>query len=282
MSDSPIPSIVLMGAGGKMGLRLSANLARTAYPVRHVEVSERGREALAARGISVVDQETAFDGADAVILAIPDKLIGPVSHQIAPRLRSGALLVVLDAAAPHAGEMPDRDDLSIFVTHPCHPPVIHDETAPEAQLDFFGGVHARQHIVCALMRGPEEAYTAGEAIARAIFAPVMRAHRCTVEQMAILEPVLSETVAATCMMVMREAVDEAERRGVPRQAALDFLIGHLKVEIGIAFELFEGARFSDGALQAIERAKVDLFQPDWKKVFEPDAVRASVASIVAR
>ena len=30
-----------------------------------------------------------------------------------------------------------------------------------------------------------------------MFAPVMRAHRVTVEQMAMLEPALSETVVAT-------------------------------------------------------------------------------------
>jgi len=100
-----------------------------------------------------------------------------------------------------------------------------------------------------------------------------------VEQMAILEPVLSETVAATCMKVIREATDEAIRLGVPRQAALDFILGHLKVEIGIVFEMFEGAKFSDGALLAIEKAKRDIFQPDWKKVFDKDAMQRSVAEI---
>lgn len=275
-----LPVITLMGAGGKMGLRLTANLAKSSYPVRHVEVSERGRQALADRGIQVVPQEEALADTDVVILAIPDNLIGRISHDIVPKLKPGAMVMVLDAAAPYAGELPEREDVSYFVTHPCHPPVIGDETTPEAQFDFFGGIHAKQHIVCALAQGPESAYAIGEAIARTIYAPVMNAHRCTVEQIAILEPVLSETVAATCMMIIREATDEAVRRGVPRQAALDFLLGHLKVEIGIAFEMFEGARFSDGALKAIERAKKDIFQPDWKKVFEPEALQASVEEIV--
>jgi hypothetical protein len=146
-------------------------------------------------------------------------------------------------------------------------------------MDFFGGVHAKQHIVCALMQGPEEHYALGEAVARTIFAPVDRAHRCTVEQMAILEPVLSETVGATCMQIIREATDEAVQRGVPRQAALDFILGHLKVEIGIVFEMFPGAKFSDGALKAIGRAKKDIFQPDWRKVFEPEALRKSIDEI---
>lgn len=262
-----------------MGLRLAANLRNSAYDVRHVEISESGVKALAERGIEAVSLEDALSGAEAVVLAVPDRLIGKVAQQIEPQLGPGVMLICLDAAAPYAGEMPDRDDLSYFITHPCHPPVVGDETTPEAQLDFFGGIHAKQHIVCALMQGPEEDYKKGEDLARVIYAPVMRAHRCTVEQIAILEPILSETVAATCMQVIREATDEAIRLGVPRQAAMDFILGHLKVEVGIVFDLFEGAKFSDGALAAIADAKREIFQPDWKKVFGKEALDRSIANI---
>ena len=48
----------------------------------------------------------------------------------------------------------------------------------------------------------------GEEIAKTIWAPVMRSHRVTVEQMAMLEPGLSETVCASLLDVMREAMDE--------------------------------------------------------------------------
>lgn len=272
--------IALVGAGGKMGLRLTDNLLKTDYEVRSVEISEAGQAALRKRGVEPVGLDQALEGAEAVVLAVPDRLIGRIAHQIESKLAPGTLLICLDAAAPHAGQLPDRPDLSYFVTHPCHPPVIGDETVPEAQFDYFGGIHAKQHIVCALMQGPEEHYAEGEKLARAIFAPVMRANRCTVEQIAILEPALSETVGATCVTIIREATEEAIRRGVPRQAAEDFILGHLKVEIGICFEMFEGARFSDGALLAIDKAKKDIFQPDWKKVFEPEAVMRSVQDIV--
>ena len=50
------------------------------------------------------------------------------------------------------------------------------------------------------------------------------------EQLAILEPALSETVGATFALALREATDEAVRRGVPKQAAIDFIIGHLNIE----------------------------------------------------
>lgn len=140
-------------------------------------------------------------------------------------------------------------------------------------------MHARQNIVCSLVQGPEEAYETGERIARAIYAPVIKAHRCTPEQMAILEPVLSETVLGTCLTIVGEAVQEAVRLGVPEEAARDFVLGHMKVELGIVFRLFEGATFSDGAMKAIEEAKRSLFQPDWKKVFERQAWMRSIRNI---
>lgn len=105
---------------------------------------------------------------------------------------------MLDAAAPFAGDLPDRTDLTYFVDHPCHPPVYNDEVELAAKSDFFGGIATKQQIVCSLMQGPEDSYALGEKVACAIYAPVMRAHRVTVEQMAILEPVLSETIGATC------------------------------------------------------------------------------------
>ena len=89
-------------------------------------------------------------------------------------------------------------------------------------------------------------------VARAIYAPVMRSHRVTVDQMAILEPVLSETIGATCVTVIREGMDEAIRRGVPAEAARDFILGHLNVEIAIVFDELENGTFSDGAKKAIE------------------------------
>ncbi len=108
----------------------------------------------------------------------------------------------------------------------------------------------------------------------------MRSHRCTVEQIAILEPALSETVGATLALAMREATDEAVRRGVPRQAAMDFMLGHLNIELAIAFGAFPEGKFSDGALQAIAQAKPLIFRDDWlERIFDPDAVRRSVREI---
>jgi hypothetical protein len=273
--------ITLLGAGGKMGMRITANLQRTDYQVRFVEISDRGKSALAQRGLAATPMAEALEGTEAVILALPDNRIAAVAAEIEPLLKPGVMLVALDIAAPLAGSLPKRTDLTYFVTHPCHPSVFGAETDPRAQQDFFGGTYARQNIVCSLIQGPEEAYAAGEAIARAIYSPVLNSYRCTAEQMAILEPVLSETVLGTCLTIVGEAMQEAVKLGVPEVAAREFLLGHLKVELGIVFKLFEGATFSDGAIRAIEEAKRTLFRPDWKKVFQRDEWMRSIRDITA-
>ena len=272
-------AIALFGAGGKMGFRLASNLKGSRFDVRHVEVSEAGRRRLKSElDVSHVPQEQALAGAEVVILAVPDTAIRKVAALVEPSLEAGTMVIVLDAAAPCAGHLPKRDDLVYFVTHPCHPPIFNDETDMAAKKDYFGGVAARQHIVSALMQGPDSAYTLGEEIAKLIWAPVMRSHRVTVEQMVLLEPGLSETVCATLLDVMREAMDEVIRRGVPRDAARDFLLGHLNVLASVIFEERDGV-FSDACNKAIQFGKPQLMKPDWLRVFEPDEIAASIQRI---
>lgn len=272
-------TIALFGAAGKMGSRISKRLHETdKYTTLYVEAGEAGQARLRERGDEAADPAQAAAAADVLILAIPDKLIGKVAHQIVPQMKSGAMLVLLDPAAPHGGELPEREDITIFVCHPCHPPIVNDETDPEARRDFFGAIKAKQNVVAALMQGPEEDYTLGEEVVRAIFAPVMNVYRVTVEQMAILEPALSETVVLTCMVIMTEAIEEAVKRGVPREAAREFILGHMNVNVGILFKYID-AELSDGAKLAVARAKERIFQPDWKSVFEPENVLAEVKAI---
>jgi hypothetical protein len=271
--------IALFGAGGKMGVRLSRNLAKTDYTVAHVEVSEAGQARLRdAIGAECVVPAVAVQGADVVVLAVPDTAIGKVAAMVVPLVAPGTIVICLDAAAPFAGHLPPRADITYFVTHPCHPPIFNDETDPDAKRDFFGGVAAKQGVVNALMQGPEAHYAVGEAVARAIFAPVVRSHRVTVEQMAMLEPGLSETVVASLLVVMREAMDECVARGVPQAAARDFLLGHMNILAAVIFDEQPGV-FSDACNKAIEFGKPMLMRDDWKKVFEWDEITASIQRI---
>ena len=274
-----VTKIALFGAGGKMGYRLASNLKRSSFEVRHVERSPAGQELVrTGLGLQCIPAGEALAGAEVVILAVPDTAIGNVASSIQGELKSGTMIMTLDAAAPFAGHLPKRDDLSYFVTHPCHPPVFNDETDLDAKRDYFGGIAAKQHIVCSLMQGPESAYALGEQIARVIWAPVMRSHRVTLEQMALLEPGLSETVCATLLVVMREAMDEVVKRGVPPEAARDFLLGHINVLASVIFKEREGL-FSDACNKAIEFGMPALMRPDWKRVLEPDEITASIRRI---
>lgn len=271
--------IALFGAGGKMGVRLSKNLAKSEFEVAHVEVSAGGRARLEAElGVTCLDVDAALEGAEVVILAVPDTLIGQIAADLAPKLKAGVMLMLLDAAAPFAGHLPDRPDLTYFVSHPCHPLIFNDETDPAARRDFFGGAAAKQSITSALMQGPEEAFARGEAVAKAIYAPILRSHRLSLEQMAMLEPGLSETICATLLDVMREAMDETVRRGVPEACARDFLLGHMNILAAVTFKEIPGV-FSDACNKAIQFGKPRLMRDDWIKCLDQEEIAESIRRI---
>lgn len=273
------PKIALFGAGGKMGVRLSKNLLNSRFRVAHVEPGAAGQQRLRDElGLSVVGTDEALQDADVVILAVPDNLIGKISHQIEPQLKPGTMVMVLDAAAPFAGHLPQRADLTYFVAHPCHPPIYNNETTEAARKDYFGGGFAKQSITSALMQGPESAFDLGEELAKTIYAPILNSYRLTVEQMALLEPGLSETVCATLLDVMREAMDETVRRGVPAECARDFLLGHMNILAAVIFKEVPGA-FSDACNKAITFGKPRLMRDDWIKVFEREEIAESIRRI---
>ena len=52
-----------------------------------------------------------------------------------------------------------------------------------------------------------------------------------------------------------------------------------RAEIAIVFQELPNGAFSAGARRAIEKAKTQLFRPDGKNVFEPNAIRQSIFDI---
>lgn len=275
-----VTKVALMGAGGKMGCRITDNLKDNPdYEMSYIEISESGIANLKERGLSVTPQDEALADAEVVILAVPDKLIDKITHDIVPKLKSGTMVIGLDPAAAYAGVMPERDDITYFISHPCHPPLFNDETDLKARTDWFGGVYAKQDMVCALHSGPDDDYAKGEKIAKDMYKPIRHSHRVSVEQMAILEPALVETFTLTCIMAFKEAMERAVEMGVPKDAVRDFLMGHLRVELAIVFG-FAGFSVSDGAKLAAERAREKIFQPDWlDNVMDIENIKRSVAEI---
>lgn len=275
-----VTSVALLGAGGKVGQRIVDQIeGDPTYHLRCVEPAQEGREALASRGIESLPRGAALDGADVVILAVPDDVIGDVSKDVVPAVDAGTVLLLLDPAAAYAGVVPERADIGVVITHPCHPPLFDPERPPAYADDWFGGTgRAAQDIVCALHAGSDAAYQLGEGVARDIFAPVRDVYRLTTEQMALLEPTLAETLSQTLLETIHEGMAEVEALGVPAEAAEAFLLGHLRIQMAVIFGRTDFP-FSDAAQQMSTAARDDLLEEDWKDVLTREYTRESVRQI---
>lgn len=271
--------VTLVGAGGKMGLRLTHNLKNSGYLMSYLEINSSGIEKLNEKGVKVSESEICIPDSDVVILAVPDIALEKVSSEIIPSMKEGALVVTLDPAAALAGKLFRRENISYFITHPAHPSIFNWEPEEAAMKDHFGGNRAKQAIVCALMKGNDDDYKMGEELARTFYAPVSRSHRITAEQMGLLEPALVETLASTCVYVIREGLNEVIKRGVPADAARDFLLGHLRIQMAVLFNELPGAVFSDAANKALQRGLKEFIKEDWKKVFEAGNVMDQINAI---
>lgn len=265
-----------------MGCRLTDNFLRHAqYKLHYLEVSEQGIANLAQRNVKVSTQGEAIAISDVVILALPDVIIGKLSQDIIPLMKPGALVLTLDPAAPIDGVIHNRSDLGYVIAHPCHPSVFNWEPTETAFRDFYGGISAKQSIVVALMNGTEDHYSLGEKVAQDMYMPVDKTYRITLEQMAILEPAMVETLAQTCMEVVKEGFDKIVSLGVPEAAARDFVLGHLRIQIAVLFKEVNGT-FSDAAYKISKRAKPILFKENWQQIFDMDDIKQQVKDITTK
>ena len=274
--------VTILGGGGNMGRRITRTLlGNDSYKLHLVEPGERGRALLADMGLTAEEPDVALEGADVVIFAVPDFIVRHVAADIVPMLAPGTSMLFLDPAALAARRIPQRVDVNCYVTHPTHPPLytLLQEEDSESRADFWGGGLARQSIVFAVAWG-DSGTTAQQVqdLAATMFAPVMRAHRISVEQMAMLEPALSETLTNGCISVIREGMLRVIDAGIPKEAAWDFLMGHFQIGTAIIFEQLDW-RLSEGAQMALEKARGALFKDDWYKIFEPSSIIESVRAI---
>ena len=98
--------VVLLGAGGKMGNRVTSNLKdESSYDISYIEISETGRKNLKDRfGVEATSSYDSLKECDMVVFAVPDILIKKVSADVIPMLKSGATVIGLDPAA-HYGKV---------------------------------------------------------------------------------------------------------------------------------------------------------------------------------
>ncbi|GAA2659574.1 MULTISPECIES: phosphogluconate dehydrogenase C-terminal domain-containing protein [Actinosynnema] len=272
-------TIAVIGAGGKMGMRVSNNLARTSHTVFYSENSEPGQVRVKDAGREVTDTAEAVKDAQVVILAVPDIALGPVSAQVVPQLKSGAIVLTLDPAAAYAGLLTKRDDVEFVVAHPCHPSVFLQRKTPEEVADTFGGIAAAQDVVAAIESGDEAAQAVAAEVIRTMYAPVIDVHWVTVKQLAYLEPTLVETVACMVGALLKEALEETVNTvGVPEPAARAMLLGH--VQVALANTLKGDNPFSDACLIAMDYGRETIVKDDWKKIFNDGELDAVIAKML--
>jgi hypothetical protein len=260
-------TVAVIGAGGKMGQRISNNLARSDYRALYAENSPKGREVVTGLGRDLTEAHEAAAQADVVILAVPDILLGRISADIVPTMKHGAILLTLDPAAAYANLLYRRDGIAYAVAHPCHPSVFLERTTQEQHADTFGGIAAPQDVVAAFEDGDEAARNLAEAVVRVAYGPVIDVHWVTVKQLAVLEPTLVETVACMVGALLKEALEETIHTvGVPEAAARAMLLGH--TQVALANTLRGSNPFSDACLIAMDYGRETIVKDDWKKIFD--------------
>jgi ketopantoate reductase len=273
------PTIAVIGAGGKMGTRVSDNLAKTDHVVFYSENSPVGRDRVRVAGRELTETADAIADADIIVLAVPDLALGPVTAEIVPQLKSGAIVLTLDPAAAYAGLLTTREDVIQAVAHPCHPSIFLQRTTPEEYADTFGGIAAPQDAIAAIESDDPAKKAIVEATVRAIYAPVVDVHWVTIKQLAQLEPTLVETIACMIGALLKEALDEAvNTMGVPEPAARSILLGH--TQVALANGLRGDNPFSDACLIAMDYGKDSIIKEDWKKVFRDEELDKNLARML--
>ena len=260
-------TVTVIGAGGKMGMRVSANLGKSVHTVLYCENSAAGQDRVRAAGRTLTATESAAASADVVILAVPDTLLGVISEGVVPQMKPGSVLLTLDPAAAYAGLLATREDVTAAVAHPCHPSVFLERYTKAEYDDTFGGAAAPQNVVAAIDDDATDTIRAtAEAVIKVIYAPVIDVHWVTVKQLAVLEPTLVETVACMIGTLLNEALYETVHTvGVPEAAAKAMLFGH--VQIALTNALRGSNPFSEACEIAIQYGKDTIIKDDWKKIF---------------
>ena len=268
LTTTPL-TVAVVGAGGKMGMRVSNNLQRSPHTVLYSENSPAGRQRTTDAGRTVTETATAVADADVVILAVPDVALAPVSAEVVPQLKTGAVVLTLDPAAAYANLLFRREDVEYAVAHPCHPSVFLQRTTEAELADTFGGIAAPQEVVAAFESDDLSSRAVAEEVIRLMYAPVLDVHWVTVKQLAYLEPTLVEVVACMVGSLLDEALQETIHTvGVPEPAARAMLMGH--VQVALANGLRGDNPFSDACLIAMDYGRDKIIKEDWKSIFADD------------
>jgi hypothetical protein len=83
------------------------------------------------------------------------------------------------------------------------------------------------------------------------------------------------------MEIVKDGYDRTVAAGVPAEAARDFVLGHLRIQIAVLFGEVNGT-FSDAAYKISQRARPLLFREGWERIFDAADIREQVRDITTK
>ena len=143
-----------------------------------------------------------------------------------------------------------------------------------------GGDGGKQDIVMSMICGEDAVFEKMQETAHDMYA-AEHAYVMTSEQIAFLEPTLVELLGATCLYAMAETVDEAERRGINRDAAVSFLTGHIyNLTCNFLGYIPGKPPVSDACKVAIGLGNRLVMRDDWKRIWDDEVLHKVIATML--
>lgn len=272
--------IAVIGAGGKMGMRVSPNLAAIPeYDVKFCEASEAASKRSEEAGRPITPTEEAIKDADVVVYAVPDRALNAVTTENVPLQKEGSVVLTLDPAAAYANLLYMRDDVTYVVCHPAHPSVFLERVTKEEYDDTFGGIAAPQHVLAAMHTESDKWQPIAEEVITNLFAPVIKVHWESVHDLAVLEPTLNETIGCMIGQFLKDVMDyTVEVTDMKQESVEAMFFGH--VYIALTNALRGSNPFSDACLLAMDYGREAIIKDDWKRVFNDEDLDIVLAKML--
>lgn len=271
--------VAVVGAGGKMGMRVSDNLAKTDWTVYYCETGEAGKQRVEDAGRAVTPTDDVIGDVDVAVFAVPDVALETVTADVAPKMKEGAMVLTLDPAAAYAGLLTVREGLDYVVAHPAHPSVFLERKTDEEYADTFGGIAAPQYSVAAVQQGSEDIKPFAEEVISTIYGPVIKVYWASVHDLAVLEPTLNETVGCMIGQFLKDVMDATVKHtDMDLETVQAMFFGHIYIALTNA--LRGSNPFSDACLLAMDYGREAIIKPDWERIFNDDDLDVVIAKML--
>ena len=270
--------IALIGAGGKMGMRVSNNLAKTAHSVAYVENSPAGAQRTIDAGRALTDAAAAVADADIVVFAVPDLALASVTADLVPKMKSGAIALTLDPQPRTRVCSPIVTMSSARSRTRAIPSIFLQRQTPEEWADRSAASPPRRtrsprSVGRPCQAGDRRGDRAGD------LRTIVDVHSVTIS-IAQLEPTLvgpSRAVGA----LLNERCPSHQHHGIPRRQRSVLCTGHARSPSPMDCAATT-AGFSTHCLIAIDYRQREHHQGQLPKIFRDDELDKNLARVLHR